>query len=343
MGKEYKFNRRMKAVIKVYQALTERDPDKVTPEYIDSINNSPLINNRFTKKIITKISSNITKTTYVVPVTKGRITVDYFCSNKRNSDQAGLTPLILFFHGGGWVYGNMEIYSLYCAKLAEITSASVLLADYRLAPKHKFPTALEDAYSTYKWALDGLKYWKIDPQRIFIAGDSAGGNIAASLCHKIKENKLLKPYGQILIYPVTDCRLSTPSFAENRESPTLTEKMMRLYVSYYQNNTMELLSPAMSPLLAQDFTGLPSALIISADYDPLRDDAALYHKALEKAEVNSAYFNIEETVHGFINYPNSTGNDETMSMIKQFVNGRDCSKIEYISLKDLKANKNKKL
>ena len=345
MGKEYKLNRSMKAFIKVYSAISERDADKITPEYIDSINNSSLLNNKFTKKLITKMTKTITKTTYVVPVEKGRITVDYFSSNKRNSDEDGLTPLIVFCHGGGWVYGNMEIYSLYCARLAEVTSSCVLLADYRLAPKYKFPTALEDCFNTYLWALDGLKYWKIDPQRIFIAGDSAGGNIAAALCQKIKDHKLLKPFGQILIYPITDCRLSTQSFIENRESPTLTEKMMRLYVSYYQNNAIDIFSPEMSPLLAQDLSSLPSALIISADYDPLRDDSALYHEALKKAEVNSAYFNIKETVHGFINYPKATGTNETLSMIKQFVNGRECSKIENINLKQLKVstdNRNKK-
>ncbi len=148
-------------------------------------------------------SKHIITQTFVIPVTDGAVTGYYF-SNPRQSELAGVVPLIIFCHGGGWVFGNMEFYSIFLSHLAEVTGASILLVDYRLAPKYKFPTAAEDCYDALVWALEGARYWKADPDRIYIAGDSAGATLAAVTAIMNRDRKGPQLAGQILLYPITD-------------------------------------------------------------------------------------------------------------------------------------------
>jgi Esterase/lipase len=332
---KYSLTNKMSNIIKLSQRFTETDVDKLTPELIHSINQRTIPNNRLTRKLFNKPIKDIVESTYVIPVENGAVT-GYLYSDFRLLAASGLTPLIIFYHGGGWIWGNMDLYAFFCQRLAQITKSCVLSVDYRLAPQYKFPTAVEDCYDAFLWASKGVKYWKIDPDRIFVAGDSVGANLAATVALLARERKGPKINGQILIYPITDCRLRTNSVETYYDSPTLTERQLQFYIKSYQREPKDILSPYFSPLLAQDLSRMPDSVIITAQFDPLKDDGALYAEALNEAGSKSKNFEIPNSVHGFINYPHADGYETAECIIRQFVGGRAVDKIQAMTEKELK-------
>ncbi len=313
------------------------DGSDFTENQIYERNNTSIPNNWLTRKLLKKPARKVETSTFIIPVEDGMVT-GYFFQRKGNEGQqlTNLRPLILFFHGGGWVWGNMDLYSFLCARIASITNAAVLSVDYRLAPQHKFPTAVEDCYNTLLWAAQGARYWKVDPERIFVMGDSAGGNLAAVVSRLARDRKGPKLAGQILIYPVTDGRLRTPSFSLYKDSPSLTAKEMNFYVKSYQREPKDILNPNFSPLLSKDHSRLPPTLIITAEFDPLLDDGRLYAEALKSADTPVKYLECKKTVHGFMIFPAAEGTEETESAIIQFVHGRPINQVELLTTKDLK-------
>lgn len=332
---KYKLSRTMSNIIKVAQKFTETDVEKLTPELIHSINQRPIPNNRLTRKLLNKPVKHIIESTYIIPVNGGAIT-GYLYSDVRLNTGSGSTPLIIFYHGGGWIWGNMDLYSFFCGRLAEITKSSVLSIDYRLAPQHKFPTAVEDCYDAFLWASQGIKYWKIDPDRIFVAGDSVGANLATTVALLSRDRKGPKINGQILIYPLTDCRLRTPSVETYHDSPTLTERQLQFFIKSYQREPKDILSPYFSPLLSPDLSRMPEALIITAEMDPLKDDGSLYAQALNDAGSKARCIELEGAMHGFINYPHAVGYNYAECLIRQFISGRALEKIQVLTERELK-------
>jgi len=210
--------------------------------------------------------------------------------------------VILFLHGGGWVSESIETYNKICKNLADKTNHVVVSVDYRLAPEHKFPTALEDCYAVAK-ALFVNNDLNINPNNITLVGDSAGGNLAAALSLLARDRGEFMPKRQILIYPCVNCDFSdeTPyrSVIENGSDYLLTRKNMIDYVNMYKSCDEDLQSPYFAPILAKDFSNQPKTLIVTAEFDPLRDEGEVYGEKLRVAGNEVEVHRISDALHGF--------------------------------------------
>lgn len=191
------------------------------------------------------------------------------------SSASGMLPLVVNFHGGGWVLGSLAMAESVCSRLAAALPAVVVSVDYRLAPEHRFPTALHDAYDATVWAHANADEFGADASRLAVMGDSAGGNLAAGVT-LLARGKGPRIGAQELLYPALDLTLGSPSMAENAHAPVLTRSHMRAYRDHYLGPRGDPEDPLASPLLADDLSGLPPALIQTAQFDPLRDDGARY-------------------------------------------------------------------
>ena len=316
---DYRLSRATRKIISFASRIQPRDPDSLSDDLINNINTMK-ISPKEKKKLLCP-SRDISTSTFIIPVTDGAVTGYYF-SNPKLSELTGLVPLTIFCHGGGWVFGNMDFYTVFLRHLAEVTESSILLIDYRLAPSHRFPTPVEDCYDALLWAAEGAKYWKADPDRIFIAGDSAGGNLAAATAILARDRKGPQLAGQILFYPITDCRLRTESMLKHKDSPMLNEKMLSFYVKNYAREPKDILSPLFSPALSTDLSRLPPALIISSELDPLSDDGKLYADALNASGTKANALTVKGAYHGFMPYRHAIGRIQGETAMRQFISGR---------------------
>ncbi|MDT5111395.1 MAG: hypothetical protein QOE20_3285 [Mycobacterium sp.] len=217
---------------------------------------------------------------------------------------AGLRPLLVFFHGGGFVIGDIETHDALCRLICRDAEVHVLSIDYRLAPEHKAPAAVEDAYAAYRWAVDHVGELGADTARIAVGGDSAGGNLAAVVSQLALEDGAPLPALQLLIYPVTNYfsgeTRSTTLFADGF---FLTKKDMDWFRAHYLGGAaIDDSDPRISPLLADDLSGLPPALVLTGGFDPLRDEGAQYAEALAAAGVPVDHRQFGSLVHGFANF-----------------------------------------
>ena len=212
-------------------------------------------------------------------------------------------PLILFFHGGGWVYGNFQTHERMCRRIARDTGAIVLAVRYRLAPFFKYPTALEDCYDTLLWAVENAVSLRADPKQVMVMGDSAGGNLATAVCLMVRDQGHQLITQQILLYPVTSGQLDQPSIEKNANAPILTKSRMQCFVEYYARDEADPLQSYFSPLLAKNLSHLPPALIITAEYDPLHDQAQAYAQRLQEARTPVKLVDYAGMVHGFLSFP----------------------------------------
>jgi acetyl esterase len=211
-------------------------------------------------------------------------------------------PALVYFHGGGWVIGSLDSHDSVCRVLANSAKCVVISVDYRLAPEHKFPAAVEDAYDSLQWIASNPEAFDIDVNRIAVGGDSAGGNLAAVACIMAKERKTPTIIHQLLIYPSTGYRETPPSMWENAEGYFLTREVMKWYQKHYFNNDQEILDPYASPVLYSDLSGLPPAAILTAQYDPIRDVGKIYAETLQENGVDVYYKNYEGLIHAFVNF-----------------------------------------
>jgi acetyl esterase len=211
--------------------------------------------------------------------------------------------VILFFHGGGWIYGNLQTHDRMCRRIAKATGAIVLAVGYRLAPFFKYPAALEDCYDTLLWLAKNAASLRADSETVIVMGDSAGGNLAAAVCLMARDQGHPLIAQQILIYPVLSGKLDQPSVAKNANAPILTEARMRYFVQCYARNEADILQPYFSPLLAQDLSHLPPALLITSEYDLLHDQAQEYVQGLQEAGTPATLINYSHMVHGCLSFP----------------------------------------
>ena len=215
------------------------------------------------------------------------------------------TPLkaLVFFHGGGWVTDSVENYNRVCASMARSTGYAVISVEYRLAPEHKFPTGLYDCYAAVRALFEKDFILNIDPKDVVLIGDSAGGNLAAALSLMARDRGEFIPRCQILIYPAVNNDYSeTSEFGsvhENGEDFVLTASRIRQYQEYYKSCDEDLQNPYFAPILSADLSNQPRTLIITAQYDPLRDEGEEYGRRLSQAGNEVEIYRINNAIHGF--------------------------------------------
>jgi len=216
------------------------------------------------------------------------------------SGAAERLPALVYLHGGGWTIGDLDTHDVVCRELANRSRCAVVSVDYRLAPEHKFPAAVDDTLAATRWIAQHAAQLGIDESRLAIGGDSAGGNLAAVAALHFRDAGGPKLALQLLIYPATDMRCTAPSHAENGAGYLLTRESIEYFSNCYLSGAHELTDWRASPALAASFAGLPPAFVLTAGYDPLRDEGAEYARLLERAGVPVEYVCFESQIHGFI-------------------------------------------
>lgn len=212
---------------------------------------------------------------------------------------AGTLPTLIYYHGGGWVIGNIETHDSTCRRLANKSRCQVISIDYRLAPEHPFPAATEDGIAAFRHIRDDAANFGADPARLAVGGDSAGGNMAAVICQTCRDKGEAGPAFQMLIYPATRLVADTASHKQFGEGYFLSRELMDWFWNAYMPKGVDPTDLRLSPLLAKDFTGLPPAFVLTAGFDPLRDEGRAYADRLIEAGVKTTYVNYPGTIHGF--------------------------------------------
>ena len=331
---EYDLNSKLKRLLNKRKILGIGDVTTASADDILSYNRSEFKQSLF-RKIYKPKTHNIIERTFIIPVTDGAVT-GYLFEKVKDKAISGQNSLIVLFHDGGWMLGNMRKSNAICSNICNTTGATVLSIDYRLAPQFKFPIPLEDCYQAFLWAAQGARYWKVDPDKIYVMGNCAGGNLAASVSRLARDRKGPKIAGQILISPMTDGRMRTESYEKFNDCPTLTKKNMSFFIQNYSREPKDILDPLFSPLLAKDHSRLPESLVICAEYDPLLDDSKLYADALNSADTPAKCLVCKDTVHSFIDFPTLDEWKDCMYAIAAFIGGRSVSGIEILDKKERK-------
>jgi acetyl esterase len=208
-------------------------------------------------------------------------------------------PALVYFHGGGWVLGSLETHDQTCRSLAEGAHCVVVSVDYRLAPEHRFPAAVDDCYAATEWVVANASAIGADSDRVAVGGDSAGGNLAAVIaqCARDREGPVL--VFQLLVYPVTDYEFTSTSMIENAEGYFLTTDEMRWFYGHYLTTPSQGEDSLVSPLRATDLGALPPGFVLTAEFDPLRDQGNAYARALQAAGNDIALQQYGGVFHGF--------------------------------------------
>lgn len=212
------------------------------------------------------------------------------------------TPVLVYFHGGGHVLGSLDMFDGLCCQLTRRSGFIVVSVDYRLAPENKFPAAAEDAFAAVGWVYANAQSFGGDRSRIAVAGDSAGANLAAVVCLMVKDRGGPPIARQILFYPPTNGRQQTASSVRNGQGYLLSTQMMDWFTAQYSNGPTDLVNPYFAPLRHADHSGLPPAVVVTAEYDPLLDEGKAYADRLTAAGVPVAYRCYEGTIHGFVTF-----------------------------------------
>ena len=210
----------------------------------------------------------------------------------------GPFPVALFIHGGGWVIGSRQVYDSSARALTNAANAIIVSTNYRLAPENRFPAAHDDTFAAYQWVRANARQFGGDPARVAVVGESAGGNMAASIAIRARDQRLALPLHQVLIYPVTNYAFDTPSQLANQNTSPLSTKGLQWFYERYLTSPSDGGNPLFSVLRA-NLQGLPPATVITADIDPLRSEGAAYAQRLAAAGVSIDYRNYSGVTHEF--------------------------------------------
>ncbi|QIE29739.1 Carboxylesterase NlhH (plasmid) [Caballeronia sp. SBC2] len=229
-----------------------------------------------------------------IPGPKGDIPIHIYSPKGK-----GPFPVMVYFHGGGWVIADTKTYDASPRALANGAHAIMVSVDYSQAPEHPFPAANNDAYAAYQWVLSHAKEFNGDPHRIAVGGESAGGNLAAVVSMMARDKKTPMPVYQLLVYPITNNDFDTPSYLENATAKPLSKPMMEWFFKQYVADAKDALNPYVSPLKAQSLHGLPPATVITDEIDPLMSEGKAYADRLRSAGVKVSYKNYTGVTHEF--------------------------------------------
>ena len=216
---------------------------------------------------------------------------------------AGQLPVLVYFHGGGWVIGDLDTHDTLCRQLANGAGIAVVSVDYRMGPEHRFPAAVDDCIAATRWVRREAAALGLDARRIAVGGDSAGGNLAAVVALAARDAGDAGESGlayQLLIYPATDMRRSAPSHTRNGQGYLLTRDTIGWFHDHYITDAAHDADWRASPALHPNLGGLPPALVLTAGYDPLRDEGIAYAQALTLAGNQATHISFERQIHGFI-------------------------------------------
>jgi acetyl esterase len=216
------------------------------------------------------------------------------------SAKNGKLPVLVFFHGGGWVVGNIDSHEAMCRHVANRAECAILSVDYRMGPEHKFPAAVEDGFAATAWTADNAASLGVDPRQLAVGGDSAGGNLAAVVSLLARDKRAPRVSCQLLIYPATDAAMRHDSVARYAEGYVLTRATMRWFYEQYLRTPEDAADWRVSPLLAPDLSRLPPAYVMTAGYDPLCDEGDAYAARLAAAGVPVTHRRFPGQVHGFV-------------------------------------------
>jgi acetyl esterase len=237
----------------------------------------------------------------------------------------GPFPLFVYYHGGGWVLGNLETSDASCRMLANRTGRMVVSVDYRLAPEHKFPVPVQDSYEALKWVRENASAINGIGSNLVVGGDSAGGNLATVVSRISKEESGPDIVAQVLIYPVTDMSFDSKSYMDCQQGFGLDRDLMIWFANHYIQKEEEKRNPYVAPLLAEDLSNLPPAFVITAEYDVLRDEGLAYAERLKNAGVKVDTICEQGLVHAYFTnmavFPERI--EESISKIAEFLNKID--------------------
>jgi acetyl esterase len=230
----------------------------------------------------------------LVPAAQGKLRLRLY------RPTAGTLPVALFLHGGGWTINDLDTHDELCRRLAKRSGWLLASLDYRRAPEHKHPAALEDAYIAYRWLLDNAERIVCDPAGRAVVGESSGGTTAAALSLLLRDTAAPMPTYQALAYPMTDVPDRWPSYVERGSGYTLDRDLILWFIDHCLPAAYDPADPYLFPLSADDLSGLPPALVMTAEFDPLRDEGIAYAKRLAKAGVAVEHIHAADQMHGFL-------------------------------------------
>lgn len=217
-------------------------------------------------------------------------------------EREGPYPTLVYYHGGGWVLGDLDTHDATCRALTNEVNCMVVSVDYRLSPEHEFPVPLEDCYTALEWLFDDSVSMQVDTDNVAVGGDSAGGNLAAAVALLARDRGGPSIAHQSLIYPVTDHAFDTTSYEENAEGYLLEKSSMEWFWDHYLRDDIDGQNPYASPLRAQSLEGLPPATVTTCGFDPLRDEGAAYAERLDEAGVPVNHVNYDDCIHGIAQF-----------------------------------------
>lgn len=216
------------------------------------------------------------------------------------TDPAEKLPALVYFHGGGWLLGDLDSHDGVCRRFANVARCHVLSVDYRMAPEHKFPASVEDSAAATRWVITNAASLGIDASRVAVGGDSAGGNLAAVMALTARDGGLPPVVFQLLIYPATDMRMVTASSQSVTEGVPLTSATMRWFINHYMRSPEDHNDWRASPLRAADLSGTAQALVLTCAYDPLCDEGIAFAQRLEREGVRVTHMHFSDQPHGFM-------------------------------------------